>query len=117
MEKNLNPPFLDTDFSERHIYYLLKVIKNNSSIRQLIREGLSFSKIGKLISKSLDLEYIINSDNKISLSELGLTKLEELHIKYKKINKNEWITEDVKNKIPRIDKNFIFLPRQDELDF
>ena len=35
----------------------------------------------------------------------------------KKTNKNEWIEKDLKSQVKRIDKNFIFLPRQNELTF
>ena len=35
----------------------------------------------------------------------------------KKINKEEWIKEDLKSKIPKLDKEIIFVPCKNELTF
>jgi len=35
----------------------------------------------------------------------------------KKIIKEDWIKKDWKNKIPKIDKKVVFVPRQKELSF
>lgn len=35
----------------------------------------------------------------------------------KKIIKEEWIKKDLKNKIPKLDKKTIFVPRKNELNF
>ena len=35
----------------------------------------------------------------------------------KKIKKEEWIKEDLKSKIPKLDKNIIFVPSKNELNF
>lgn len=35
----------------------------------------------------------------------------------KKIKKEDWIEKDWKNKIPKIDKKVVFVPRQKELSF
>jgi len=35
----------------------------------------------------------------------------------KKIIKEEWIKKDLKNKIPKLDKKTIFVPRKNELTF
>jgi hypothetical protein len=35
----------------------------------------------------------------------------------KKIKKEDWIKKDWKNKIPKIDKKVVFIPRQKELNF
>jgi len=34
-----------------------------------------------------------------------------------KIKKSDWIEKDWKNKIPKIDKKVVFVPRQKELSF
>ena len=35
----------------------------------------------------------------------------------KKTKKEDWIKEDMKNKIPKLDKKTLFIPRQKELNF
>lgn len=103
--------------NEKHLYILLKVIKNNTNVLQLVREGLSFSKIADLMSSSIKDGYIERDDNKVFLSEEGLNKFKALDSIFKKTNKKEWIKEDSKHKIPKLDKNSLFLPSQNELSF
>jgi len=103
--------------NEKHIYTLLNVIYNNSNIKVLIREGLSFPVISELISQAIKDGYLIHTMEKIMLSEDGLSKLKELEIKFKKTKKDEWIEKDSKNMVRKIDKNSIFVPKQNELTF
>lgn len=35
----------------------------------------------------------------------------------KKIKKEDWIKKDLKSKIPKLDKNIIFVPSKNELNF
>jgi hypothetical protein len=103
--------------NEKNLYILLKIIFNNSSVKQLSREGMSFSKIAVLTSESIKDGLIIQTNDRIMLSEIGIEKLKELEKNYKKTNKEEWIMKDLKNKIVKLDENILFLPRQNELSF
>lgn len=38
-------------------------------------------------------------------------------IKIRKQKKEEWITKDLKSKIPKLDKKTVFIPLQDDLPF
>ena len=103
--------------NEKHLYMLLKIINNNGNINNLNSEGVSFSKIAVLTNKAISAGLVILSNNKIELSQKGLEKIQELEVLYKKTNKEEWIEKDIKSKIPKLDKNLIYLPDQNELTF
>jgi hypothetical protein len=102
---------------EKHIYMLLKIIKQNGDINNLIREGLSFSKIADLTNEIIVAGLVIQSEERIELSPKGLERMRELEVTYKKTNKEEWIEKDIKSMIPKLDKDFIYLPDQNKLTF
>ncbi len=103
--------------NEKHLYKLLKIINNNGSINNLRREGVSFSKIAELTNKAISAGLVILYNNKIELSKKGLEKIQKLEVLYKKTNKEEWIEKDIKSIIPKLDKDLIYLPDQNELTF
>jgi predicted methyltransferase len=103
--------------TEKQKYLLLNVIKKNSSIKILIREELTFQRIAELTNVLIQDGLIILENNKVVLSELGLKILNELEVQFKKTNKEEWIQKDSKNIIQKLDKNAIFVPKQNELSF
>ena len=103
--------------SDKHLYILLSVIKNNGDIKRLKREGISYQEIAQLTQKSIETNLIIYTDDLIELSESGLSKLKELETLYKEKNKEFWIENEKESKIPKLEKDFIFLPNQNELLF
>lgn len=103
--------------NEKHVYMLLRVINNNGNVNKLIREGLSFSKIAELTNKAILAGLVIQTNDKIELSPKGLEEMQALEVRYKKINKEEWIEKDNKSIIPKLDQNLIYLPDQNELTF
>jgi|SRR5690554_2353612 len=102
---------------EKEIYLLLNAIKKNTDIKRLVREGLSYSDIARLTKDAITNELVDYQDEKIKLSIKGNELYEQIKDNYKRTNKDEWIEKDLKSQIPRIDKNTIFVPRQNELTF
>ncbi|MFH7004238.1 hypothetical protein [Flavobacterium bizetiae] len=102
---------------DNNLYLLLDVIKKSGSVKKLTRIGITFNQIAEYTNQAIQKGLITNVENKIVLTELGLESLEVLEKHYKKTNKEEWIEIDVENKIPKIEKNSIFLPRQNALTF
>jgi len=102
---------------EKEIYLLLNAIKKNTDIKRLVREGLSYSDIARLTKDAITNELVDYQNEKIQLSIKGNEKYEQIKDNYKRTNKVEWIEKDLKSQIPRIDKNTIFIPRQNELTF
>lgn len=102
---------------EKEIYLLLNAIKKNTDIKRLIREGLSYSAIARLTKEAISNELVKYEKEKISLSEKGNLLYEQIKGNYKRTNKNDWIEKDEKSRIDKKEKNFIFVPRQNELTF
>lgn len=102
---------------EKNIYLLLNAIKKNTDIKRLVREGISYSSIAKLTKEAIAENLVSYEKDKIQLSEKGEFFYDKIKDNYKRTNKNEWIEKDLKSQIPCIDKNAIFVPRQDELTF
>jgi hypothetical protein len=103
--------------NEKELYLLLNVIKNNGDIKRLVREGISYQKIAELTNEAIAKKLVTYDNDSIELSEIGNSKFEEIQNDYKRTNKEEWIEKDKKNQIARIEKNTIFVPRQNELSF
>ncbi|SIS46888.1 hypothetical protein SAMN05421766_10266 [Zobellia uliginosa] len=102
---------------EKEIFLLLNAIKKNTDIKRLVREGLSYSDIARLTKEAITNGLVDYQDEKIQLSNNGIELYEQIKDNYKRTNKDEWIEKDIKSQIPRIDKNTIFVPRQNELTF
>lgn len=101
----------------KYLYILLNVIKKNGDIRKLKREGLEYKEIAEL-TKSLITQKLVNyKSDKIILSDKGEEKLKSLEVEYKVRDKKQWIMGENKSKIPKLDKDFIFLPNQNEIHF
>nr|WP_042297400.1 hypothetical protein [Nonlabens ulvanivorans] len=102
---------------EEHLYILLNIVKNNGDIKRLTREGISFKEIAELSNQAIKSGFLMYQDSAISISELGIEKIKNLDLKFKTFDKSKWIEKETRSKIPKLDKNFIFLPNQKELDF
>ena len=87
--------------NEKHLYTLFSIIKNNGDVKRLaISEG-----------------FIIYESDNVSLSKKGEEIFRELESKLKITDKNKWIEPKNASRIPVLEKDFIFLPKQDELHF
>lgn len=103
--------------NEKHLYILLNVIKTNGDIRKLKREGIEYIEIAELTKLAITKEYVSYKNDIVTLSEKGLKKINELENVYKVRNKELWIEPENKSKIPKLEKDFIFLPNQNEIHF
>lgn len=102
---------------EKELYLLLNLIKNNGDIKRLIREGISYQRIAEFTNEAISKKLINYENDKIELSELGNSRFDEIKNNYKRTNKDEWIEKDKESQIAKLEKNAIFVPRQDELTF
>lgn len=103
--------------NEKHLYTLLKVIETNGDIRKLKREGLDYKEIAELTKLAITKEFVSYDNDLVKLSDKGLKKIKELEERYKVVNKDLWIEAENKSKIPKLEKDFIFLPNQNEIHF
>jgi predicted transcriptional regulator len=102
---------------ENNLSILLHIIKSNGNINKLIREGVSFKEVTSLTNDAIEQEYLTYENEKIFVTDKGVEFLSKTSEITKKLNKEEWIEKDFKSQVEQIDKNFIFLPRQNELTF
>lgn len=101
----------------KNLVILLHIIKTKGNIKRLLRENLTFKGISELIELAVIDELILYKDEKINLTEKGLKALENGETLIKKTNKKEWIQIESKSRISKLEKDFIFLPNQNDLDF
>jgi len=103
--------------NEKHLYTLLSVVKNNGDVKRLIREGLDYKDISEITSYAIEKNFIIYKNDTVTLSEMGVKLFIDLDKKLKITDKNKWIEKEKESRIVKMDKNFIFLPNQNELHF
>src|SRR5260221_7742576 len=99
----------------KSLQILLSNILNNGNINSLIDAGLNFKEIAALTDSAIEDGFITINVEQIELSPSGKDKLTELRRNRRNIPKTDWIVKEEKSKILKITKDFIFLPRQDEL--
>ena len=103
--------------NEKHLYTLFSIIKNNGDVKRLLRAGLDYKEISEITSQAISEGFIIYESDNVSLSKKGEEIFRELERKLKIIDKNKWIEPKNASRIPVLEKDFIFLPKQDELHF
>lgn len=101
---------------EKILFMLMNIIKNNTSTRMLAREGFSYLQISKAMEVALEKKYIRYENNFLELTDKGKKYHEKYETHYKKRKKEDWIEKDLKNKIPQIDNNTIFVPSISEIN-
>ncbi|MBF8456894.1 hypothetical protein IV494_06825 [Kaistella sp. G5-32] len=103
--------------NKKYKVLLLHIIEANGNLNQLVREGLSYKSISELTESLVFENLLIFKDEKIKITELGLNFLETEKNIIKKEDKDSWIVEESKSKIPKIELDFIYLPDQNKLNF
>ena len=103
--------------NNQHLYLLLHIIKNNSNINRLIRENIRAEQIGDQIENLIKNNHLIFENKKLYLTDKGEELYQNLSKDYKQRDKSKWIEEEEKSKIDKIDKNFIYLPSENEIHF
>ncbi|KYG72882.1 hypothetical protein [Roseivirga echinicomitans] len=104
---------------KENLYILLDVIFRNGSLKRLARKGVDYNEIANQTQIAIKDELVSYNKQRVILTPKGLELLKQLEITYKKTTKSEWIEKDEKNRLGknRREKNFIFIPRQNELTF
>jgi predicted methyltransferase len=104
---------------KENLYILLDVIFRNGSIKRLARKGVDYNEIANQTQIAIKSELVTYDKERVVLTEKGLELLKQLEITYKRTTKSEWIEKDEKNRLDknRREKNFIFVPKQNELTF
>ena len=96
---------------------LLDIIHNSGNIKKLLREKITYKEISELTTKLASDNYLTYIEKKIILTKSGRKALENGMGSLKETNKDLWIKPEIESRVSKIDKKFIFLPNQSELDF
>ncbi len=102
--------------NNKNLYLLLNIVKKNGNVKRLIHENLDFKEIADLTNQAIVNDLILFKEDNLILTTKGemlYTKLEEV---YKEKDKDKWIFKENISKIPKIEKDFIYLPNQKELN-
>ncbi|MBI3133976.1 MAG: hypothetical protein HYZ14_04800 [Bacteroidetes bacterium] len=102
---------------EKKLTLLLDIIQHNGNINRLTREGVSFKEVTDLTNEAVEKGYLAYEHEKITLTSQGIAYLAKTVDKIKRTDKAGWIAKDDKSQTAKLDKNAIFVPRQDELTF
>ncbi|MBP7821340.1 MAG: hypothetical protein KA010_00360 [Saprospiraceae bacterium] len=104
---------------KENLYILLDVIFRNGSLKRLARKGVDYNEIANQTQIAIKNELVSYEKERVVLTPKGLELLKQLEIDFKKNTKSEWIEKDEKNRLDknRREKNFIFVPSQNELTF
>lgn len=104
---------------KENLYILLDVVFRNGSLKRLARKGVDYNEIANQTQIAIKNELVSYDRERVILTPKGIELLKQLEINYKKTTKSEWIEKDEKNRLDknRREKNFIFVPRQNELTF
>lgn len=103
--------------NENHIFILLSIVKNNGDIKRLIRLGLSFQAIAELTEIAINRNLLNYMDENISITKNGYELMEKLEKKFKQTDKEKWIDPENESRVSKLEKNDVFLPKQDDLWF
>jgi hypothetical protein len=103
--------------NQKHLQILLSIVAQNGNVNTLLEQNLSYANIAALTEQAIKSGLIVYDDDKITLSEIGLTTLQQLREQSKRTDKDQWIGRKKGARIEGIDSNFIYLPSQNELFF
>jgi hypothetical protein len=103
--------------TQKKMHILLSIVERNGCVQSLLKQGLNYRQISELTNTAILEGLIIYEDNAVMLSDSGKKRLVELRQLLKKIDKDQWIEKEKSSIIPKIERDFIFLPNQNELFF
>ncbi|PZR25890.1 MAG: hypothetical protein DI535_16415 [Citrobacter freundii] len=97
--------------------FLLKVIKFSGDISPLIKGGLEYYQVVDMIGAEVAEGNAETINGELILTQKGNDLLEQLVKQDKRKGSDAWIEPEEESRIPKIEKNEIFLPSQNDLSF
>jgi len=101
-----------SNYKPRYILAILHTIDHQLSSDGLFSIGLDYFQIAKLISEVLQEGWVKDTDAGLLLTDIGKSKLEELNKQIYPSNPKSWILPSEENRIPKMDKFDIYLPKK-----
>ncbi len=96
--------------SDTQLILLLQLVKANAGAEPLLKRGLRYSQIAKLLSIAFDNDYVKEVDNKLVITKKGANKLKEDSRKWKLRKDGGWISYEDESRVESIPINRPHLP-------
>jgi hypothetical protein len=98
------------NISESHLILLLQLIYSGADVDALLKRGLQYSQIAKLLDEAIEKQFVEESDTDIVITPIGLEKI-KTGAKDNTVRKTGgWISPLDEYRVEKIDLNDIFLP-------
>ena len=101
-----------TNSQPLYILKMLHIIHHHLGVDGLLDYGLEYFQIAKLISELLQKGFIVDSEDGLMLTEMGLHQLEKLNNQIYPTNSKSWLLPCEEYRIEKINKFDIYLPRK-----
>lgn len=102
--------------NEQTLILFLQIIRGNGYIDELLNRGYEYAQIGGFIVQCKEEGLLVESEGKTTLSDKGLSKLNELNEKYGRLNAEQWISPDETSIVARLKKGEIYVPEGKKLN-
>lgn len=99
-----------------YILKLLHILKRNLDIDELIGLGLEYYQIAQILAYCIEKDFVKDSESGLELTDVGEEQLEKLNQKVYPSNSKTWILPSEENRIPKIDKFDIYLPKRKSVE-
>jgi len=96
---------------------MLLIISNGGSIRELLREGYTYSQIAEMTNILIEDNLIEEADNYMVLSDNGKKWLDATLNENKLKSQEKWITPEERSRTVKLKENEVYLPNRNELHF
>lgn len=104
--------------TSNHLSTLLQLINDQKDTGLLIKRGLTYAQIAKLISSAIDEGYLVETDTfAIVLTAKGIGEIGNNSKPVSASNKKKWIAPANDNRIDKLNVTDIFLPAHTDLKY
>lgn len=103
--------------NDTHKAYLLKIIRFDGNLTPLIDLGYDYIELIAEIESFLEKEYVTENEGILSITQKGKDFITSSNKDSSKSNLTKFIEPEHQSKIPKLDKDDIFLPEANVIDF
>jgi hypothetical protein len=102
------------NFKPIYLLSILHIIHHKLSVDGLVELGLEYSQIVNLLSYTMAESFVEDTEEGLKLTNQGLEMLEKLNTEIYPSNPQAWILPSEENRIPKLNKFDIYLPKRKE---